>query len=297
MKEIKITENEKEQRIDRFLLKYLDNTSKTNIFKLIRKKRIKVNGSRVKENYFLKEGDFLTIHLHENQIKEMMKEEKIITAEEVDLDIVYEDDEILIVNKPSGLLTHPDSKEYKKALSSKVNIYLRHLATRTFKPASVNRLDKNTSGLVLYCKTYDSLKKYNEMMRKREIGKFYKTIVCGVPKKEGEIKGYLLREERRVNIYEREVEGSKFVHTKYKVINTNGEYSLLDIELLTGRTHQIRASLSYIGYPILGDIRYKGDRIKDNYQLLHAYKMIINGKEYRKDSEEINEYIRKLNLD
>ncbi len=297
MKEIIITENEKEQRIDRFLTKYLDNTTKTNIFKLIRKKRIRINGTRVKENYFLQEGDVLSIHLHENQILEMQKEEKLITAEEVDLDIVYEDDEILIVNKPSGLLTHPDSKEYKKALSSKVNIYLKHLSTRTFKPASVNRLDKNTSGLVLYCKTYDSLKKYNKMMRERKIGKFYKTIVCGVPKKEGEVSGYLLREERRVTIHKHEIEDSKFVHTKYKVLATNGEYSLLDIELLTGRTHQIRASLSYIGYPILGDVRYKGDRIKDNYQLLHAYKMIIDGKEYIKDSDEIQEYTKKLNID
>jgi 23S rRNA pseudouridine955/2504/2580 synthase len=297
MRSIKITDNEKEQRLDRFLTKYLNNTTKTNIYKLIRKKRIKVNGKKTTEKYFLSLDDEVEIHLHENAIDELMKEEIQLSAEDVDLDIVYEDEEILIVNKPVGLLTHPDKKEYKDTLATKVQLYLKHLVTRTFKPASIQRLDKNTSGLVVFGKTYDALKKYNALMKEREIGKFYETVVHGqVLKESGEVKGYLVKDEERnkISISKNERPGSKFVHTKYRVIKSNNQFSYLEVELLTGRAHQIRGSLSYIGHPIVGDTKYGGKKVKGvTTQLLHAYKVVLNGKQYRQSSDQIQGFISK----
>ncbi len=294
MREINITKNEMDQRLDRFLCKYLDDSTKTNIFKLLRKKRIRVNGKRAEEKYFLAEGDVIQIHLHENQIEEMIKPFIKVTAEKVNLDIVYEDEEILILNKPKGLLTHPDQNEYKDTLSTKVQIYLKELCTRTFRPASIQRLDKNTSGLVIFGKTYESLKKYNEYMRERKIGKYYLTVVSGKPREVGEIKGFLTKDEERnkIRISKSETKNSKFVHTKYKVLKSNGKYSLLEVELLTGRTHQIRGSLALINHPIVGDVKYGGERIGDiNSQLLHAYKVTVDNKVYEKVSSEIEAFV------
>ena len=294
MKRIVIKENEMEQRLDRFLCKYLNNTTKTNVFKLIRKKRIKVNGKKVTENYFLQYGDVLDIILHPSAIEEMIKAETVYEATDVNLDIVYEDDEILVVNKPVGLLTHPDQNEYKRTLATSVQLYLKDLCTRTFKPASIQRLDKNTSGLVLFGKTYESLKKYNALMRERKIKKFYLAVVSGKPKAVGEIKGYLTKDEKKNKIYisKEDSDVSKFVHTKYKVLKSNGKYSLLEVELLTGRTHQIRGSLAHIGHPIIGDVKYGGTvNTGHQSQLLHAYKLAVEDKSFEKESEDIKVFV------
>ncbi|MBN2797208.1 MAG: RluA family pseudouridine synthase [Clostridia bacterium] len=296
MKNIIITENEMEQRLDRFLVKYLNNTTKTNIYKLIRKKRIKVNGNRVEENYMLKKADVVEIHLHDNAIDELIKVEEIVDAETVDLDIIYEDDEILVVNKPKGLLTHPDQSEYKKTLATKVQTYLKPLCTRTFKPASIQRLDKNTSGLVIFGKTYESLKRYNALMRERKIHKYYLTIVWGTLKGEGEVKGFLVKDEEKnkVVISKNEKDESKFVHTKYRSLNTANGFTLVEVELLTGRTHQIRSSLAYIGHPIVGDRKYNGKTFNNiKNQLLHAYKVEVESHVFEKSSQEIDDFVKK----
>lgn len=300
LKEIIIGENEEEQRLDRFLLKYLNNSSRSNIYKLLRKKVVKVNGKREKENYFLQKNDKIQIFLSDEAINKLVKEEKneneIVT--DFNVDIVFEDDDILIVNKPKGLLTHPDKKEYKKTLATRVQSYLKHLQTRTFKPASVNRLDQNTSGLVIFCKTYESLKKYNEMMRNRDIKKYYLCIVHGKISKEGEIKGYLTKDtqknvvEIRKNNYNNK---GQFIHTKYRPLEYYGNFTLLEVEILTGRTHQIRASLSKINHPIIGDTKYGGKKIKNiTTQVLHAYKLVIDDKVFVKESKEIERIIKKL---
>lgn len=298
MRTIKVTENEMDQRLDRFLTKYLNKTTKTNIFKLIRKKRIRVNGKRVEEKYFLQMDDEIQIHLHEDAIEELIRPIEKIEAEEINLDIVYEDDDILIVNKPVGLLTHPDSKEYKNTLASKVQVYLKHLSTRTFKPASIQRLDKNTSGLVIFGKNYTSLKKYNEYMRERKIGKFYLTVVSGQPKESGEVKGYLTKNEanNKISISKKDSDEAKFVHTKYKVLRSNKKYSLLEVELLTGRTHQIRGSMAFIGHPIVGDVKYGGEKLNKQNQLLHAYRVVIEDQEYKKSSKAIEAFLKQNNI-
>lgn len=298
--EIIIGKNEEEQRLDRFLLKYFNNSTRSNIYRLLRKKIIKVNGKKQKENYFLQKDDIIQVFLSDDSINKLIKKEKQKFVKNVNLDIVYENKEILIVNKPKGLLTHPDKKEYKKTLATRVQSYLKDLQTTTFKPASVNRLDQNTSGLVIFCKTYESLKKFNEMMRNREIEKYYLCIVHGKISKEGEIKGYLTKDPQKnvVEITKKNYNNKgQFIHTKYKPLDYYGNFTLLEVQILTGRTHQIRASLSKINHPIIGDTKYGGKKIKGiTTQVLHAYKLVIGDREFVKESKDIEKIIKKISI-
>lgn len=303
MKEIIIGSNEAGQRVDRFLCKYMSKSTRTNVFKLIRKKLIKVNGKKVKENYFLVEGDSLKIFLQDSTLHELTGniEENISNDNiKVNLDIVYEDDNMLIVDKPRGQLTHPDKKDDKESLSTVVNQYLKDKITLTFKPASINRLDRNTSGLVVFCKDYDTLKLLNEKSRNREIKKYYQTIVEGKLSGSGEVKGYLNKDKDKNIVRLKQEKTSKddlYVHTKYKSTEIKGGTSLVDVELLTGRSHQIRVSLSSIGHPIMGDVKYKSVKnlgVNVRGQLLHAYKICIDDKCYEKNSKEIMDIWNKL---
>lgn len=298
LREIIVGVNEEKQRLDRFLLKYLNNSTRTNIYKLLRKKVIKVNGKREKENYFLQSNDKIEIFLSEESFDKLIKEDSSEFVENINLDIVFEDDELLIVNKPKGLLTHPDKSEYRKTLSTRVQSYLKNLQTRTFKPASINRLDQNTSGLVIFCKTYDALKNYNELMRNREIKKYYLCIVHGRVDKPGEIKGYLTKDPKKnvVDIKEKNYNGKgQFIHTKYKPLDYYDKFTLLEVEILTGRAHQIRASLSKINHPIIGDTKYGGKKIGNiTTQVLHAYKLVIGDRVFVKESDEIKRIINEL---
>jgi 23S rRNA pseudouridine955/2504/2580 synthase len=283
MKSIEITKNEDNQRLDRFLLKFFKNGKRSEIFKWIRK-NVKVNGKRVTEEYFLLMGDKLDIYLPDDvfEDKSKIKKEKSTQGK---LNIIFENDDILVVDKPAGLLTHPDSKEYKNTLSSYVNHHLQEHISRTFKPASIQRLDKNTSGLVVFAKNYDSLKKYNELMRERKIRKFYYALVHGRIEKAGEVKGYIKKDENENKVYFVK-SGGMFVHTTYKPVQNFGDYSLIELEILTGKSHQIRASMAMIGHPLVADMKYGGKRIKgvDMYYL-DAYKVVIEGNTITKESK------------
>ena len=296
MKKIDITKNESEQRLDRFLLKYFNNTTRSNIYKLIRKKVFKVNGKRMTdENYFLQEGDVLEMFISDESMNAMMKEFIPFKPEKLGLDIVFEDEEILVLNKPKGLLTHPDKSEYKNTLATMVHFYLRDLCTNTFRPAPVHRLDKNTSGVVIFAKTYESLKKYNALMREREVEKYYICVVEGHLRKAGEVKGYLIKDEfqNKVRIVTRDSDEAKFCHSKYKPLKQFGDYTLVEVELLTGRSHQIRASMQLLGHPIVGDLKYGGHRVDDlNNQLLHSNKIIIESRTFEASSKEIDAFIQ-----
>ena len=296
MKKIDITKNESEQRLDRFLLKYFNNTTRSNIYKLIRKKVFKVNGKRMTdENYFLQEGDVLEMFISDDSMNAMMKEFIPYKPEKLGLDIVFEDEDILVLNKPKGLLTHPDKSEYKNTLATMVHFYLKELCTNTFRPAPVHRLDKNTSGVVIFAKTYESLKKYNALMRERDVEKYYICVVEGHLKKPGEVKGYLIKDEiqNKVRIVTRDSDEAKFCHSKYRPLKQFGDYTLVEVELLTGRSHQIRASMQLLGHPIVGDLKYGGHRVDDlNNQLLHSNKIVIETRTFEAASKEIDAFIQ-----
>lgn len=296
MKEFLIKNDAAGQRLDRYLSKLMPLAKKTEIQKWIRIKTIKVNGKKQDSNYRLIENDIVVIYLSDLLLEKYMQE-KIILSDTTDLDIVYEDDNILIVNKPEGLLVHPNKEEYKNTLSSKVQYYLKHLCTKTFTVSSVNRLDKNTSGLVLFCKNYDSLKYYNELMKEKKIKKKYISIVEGRLLNEKVIEGYLLKNEEKNKVYfsKYELENSKYIKTIVKPIEMKKEFTKVEIELVTGRTHQIRVSLKSIGFPIIGDIKYGGKKVFGlNHQLLVANILEFENKKFEIKNEKIEEIWSKL---
>jgi 23S rRNA pseudouridine955/2504/2580 synthase len=302
MQKIQITDNEAPQRVDRFLSKYLNDAQNSVIYRLLRKNIVRINGKRIKENAVLQIGDVLGISLSQEQILQLQRENPPILAQELNLNIVYEDDEILIADKPAGLLTHPDKSEYKNTLATQVQAYLSHLCTKTFCPAPIQRLDKNTSGLVLFAKTYDSLRFYNEKMRNREIEKKYLAVVEGKVEKDGEIKGFLEKDEKKNKVFlsQNSTDGSKFAHTQYAVKENKNGFSLLEITLCTGRSHQIRVSMEYIGHPIVGDRKYSGLCASEmpaqpERQMLHAYKITLaDGRTFESKSERIYDFWNKI---
>ncbi len=297
MREEIISSDAAGQRLDRYLRKYLDNEPLSGIYKLLRTKTIKVNGKAAKENYSLVEGDVVKFFLSDETISSMMRVRRKISADRACLDIVYEDDEILVVDKPEGLLTHPDKNEYSNTLATRVQLYLDHLCTRTFRPAPVQRLDLNTSGLVLFCKTYDSLKRCNELMRERKVEKFYQCIVHGRLDKAGEIRGFLTKDEESntVRLFQKEVPGSVAAYTKFRPLETIRNYSLVEVELLTGRSHQIRISLAVAGFPLIGDTKYGGRKVLGiSTQILHAWRMSIDGKTFEKPGARVMEVWEEL---
>lgn len=282
MKQITITENEAEQRLDRFLRKCLKDYKLGDIYKLFRTNKVKVNNKRQKENYMLQAGDTIQLYISE----EIKTEAKKSAGSDKPIDVVYEDNNILLVNKPFGLLTHPDSPGDNDTLIDRVLYYLQqkdYSPSITFTPSVCNRLDRNTGGLVAVAKNYTALKSMNKLIRERKVKKLYLCVVKGTIKDAGEVKNFLVKDEEqnKVQILDKAKEGAKAVYTKYKPIKYNEDYTMLEVELITGRPHQIRAHFASIGHPLVGDVKY-GDKqlnkifkesFKLDYQFLYAYKL------------------------
>lgn len=275
MRDIRITDNEAGQRLDRFLRKLLKEISLTEIYKRIRKGIVKVNGKKTKENYMLKVGDVVSLY------KEDTEYQKTYKGSFKGINIVYEDDNLIIVDKPVGLLSHPESSKDEDTLVQRVIGYIIKSGegeySPTFSPALCNRLDRNTSGLIVAAKNYSALKSINEMVRERSLIKYYLCIVKGSTEDKGEIKSIIGKDkEKRMAFFETtEAINGKEAKTIYKKIADNGDFSLLNIELITGRFHQIRAHLSSIGHPIIGDTKY-GDKdinyyFGKNFGLKHQF--------------------------
>lgn len=279
MKEIKITKNEEGQRLDRFLKKYLNKANQSFIHKMIRKKNIKVNGLKAGPDIVLKTDDTVQLYLSDETI-DKFRDKKTLQKTDIHFDIVYEDDNILVVNKPIGLSTQPD-KTGKKNLVDEIKVYLdakEENISFTFKPAVCNRLDKNTSGLVIAAKNYDALKQTNKAIRERKIRKYYMAKVHGIIKDDLELKDYLIKNDNKnmVKIINEYRENSKSVITYAHPLKREGKYTWLEVEIETGRAHQIRAHLASIGHPIAGDKKY-GKKDNEKYQVLHAYKLLLDG--------------------
>ncbi|EHI98902.1 pseudouridine synthase, RluA family [Clostridium sp. DL-VIII] len=292
---IEIGPNEAGQRLDKFLRKLLKDVPLSAIFKALRKKDIRVNGTKQNEKYFLEEGDIVEIKYIQSNKEN--KEDKFIKVDPKRVKIIYEDDNMLIIEKWPDVLVHSDTKNNEEpTLTDYVLSYLNDKGDYlpenelTFTPASCNRLDRNTSGMVVFGKSFEGLKCINEAIRDDEIRKYYYTLAKGKVR-DGLYEAYILKnpETNVSKIYDTEVKGSKRIAMEISTVESNGAYSLIDINLITGRSHQIRAHLAHLGNPIIGDSKYGDKKLNSffeskyglNYQYLYAYKLNfrkINGK-------------------
>lgn len=285
MKSITISSNDAGQRVDRLILKTFDRLPKSLMFKEIRKKNIKVNKQRCTPEQILNEGDVLELYLKEDVLHIKEKHYDFLRAS-TDLDIIYEDENIILLNKRVGILCHPDGKDYIDNLVARLKRYLFEKGEwnpddSSFTPSLANRIDRNTGGIVIGAKNSQSLKVINDKIKSREIEKYYLTVVHGkMPKKSEILTAYLTKNEKKnmVIVTDRQTVGSKQIITQYTVLDYYNDASLLEVKLLTGRTHQIRAHLAYIGHPLYGDGKYGAD--KGRYrQALYSYKLQFSFKD------------------
>lgn len=285
MKEFTIGRNDAGQRLDRFLAKAVPLLPASLAQKYIRIKRIKCNGKRIDRDTRLQEGDVLQLYINDEFFDKTREDNAYLTVANPKLNIVYEDENILLVDKRPGLAVHPhDGAEYGRTLIDHIQSYLyqkrewRPREENAFTPALCNRIDRNTGGIVIAAKTAEALRVMNQKIKDWEIDKRYLAIVEGSPKpKEGSLKGYLFKDAQKNRVYVTDTPqpGSKTCQTNYKTLASAAGLSLVECELITGRTHQIRAQFAHVGHPLLGDGKYgKLDKRFDrSYQALYSYKL------------------------
>ena len=286
MREFTIGKNDAGQRLDRFVAKNLPLLPPALLQKYIRLKRIKVNGKGSKRDVRLNTGDILQLYINDEFFDKPSEENMFLTVFQPRLNIVYEDENLLLVDKRPGMVVHADETEKVNTLLTHIQAYLYQKkewdprAEHAFTPALCNRIDRNTGGIVIAAKNAETLRILNEKIRDHEIEKSYLCITVGRPNPpQGKIEGFLLKDEakKQVSFHRRPVPGGKTAVTLYKTLETRGPLSLVECRLLTGRTHQIRVSMAQIGCPLLGDGKYGNGAVNRSYhetrQALYSYKL------------------------
>ena len=321
MKEITIGANDAGQRLDRFLAKAVPLLPASLAQKYIRIKRIKRNGGRAERDTRLEAGDVLQLYINDEFFDKPREDNAYLTVAAPRLNIVYEDENILLVDKRPGLAVHPhDGSEYGRTLIDHIQAYLyqKHewnpRQEHSFTPALCNRIDRNTGGIVIAAKNAEALRVMNQKIKDRELDKRYLASVEGTPKpRDGSLKGYLFKDAKknRVFVTDTPQPGSKTCQTNYRTLASANGLSLVECELITGRTHQIRAQFAHAGHPLLGDGKYgKLDKRFDrNYQALYSYRLTfaftteaggleyLNGKTFQASQVDfVNEYFPNVRL-
>ena len=290
MKVLTVSEQEAGQRLDKLLMKYMNEASMGFIFKMLRKKNITLNGKKADGSEKVNLGDEIKLFLADETIEKFssVKDHSIKTS--VKLDILYEDEHIILINKPAGMLSQKAKPE-----DISLNEYLIHYLLengsvtpeilKTFTPSICNRLDRNTSGIIICGKSLAGLQKMAELLKDRTLHKLYLCSVSGKVTDDQTIKGYLCKDSvhNRVSIHQTEQPDSSYIETFYHPLQIGTDTTLLEVELITGKSHQIRAHLASIGHPIIGDSKYGSKKVNEEYrqryhvnaQLLHAYKLVL----------------------
>ena len=323
MKEFTIGPNDAGQRLDRWLAKTMPLLPAPLAQKYIRLKRVKVNGKGSKRDVRLQKGDVLQLYINDEFFDRPTPENAFLSVFKPQLDILYEDEHLLLLNKRPGMVVHPDDKERVNTLITHIQAYLYQKKEwspyweNSFAPALCNRIDRNTGGIVIAAKTAPALRVMNQKIRDRELQKLYLCVVHGVMKpREGQLKGYILKDEERaqVKVYGHPVPGGKTAVTLYRTLEARNGLSLVECDLITGRTHQIRAQFAAAGCPLLGDGKYgrerDGKRYDRRFQALYSYKLRfdfttdagpldrLNGREWTvKDVDFVQEYFPKERAD
>ncbi len=286
MKEFTIGKNDAGQRLDRWLAKTVPLLPAPLAQKYIRLKRVKRNGKGSKRDVRLEVGDVLQLYINDEFFQTPNRENAFLSVFKPQLDIVYEDEHILLLNKRPGMVVHPDDQERVNTLLTHIQAYLYQKKEwspyweNSFAPALCNRIDRNTGGIVIAAKTAEALRIMNQKIKDRELTKLYLCVIRGeLRPRKGELKGFILKDENKaqVKVYDHPVPGGKTALTLYNTLATEGGLSLVECDLITGRTHQIRAQFAAAGHPLLGDGKYGRER--DNrpfgrsYQALYSYKL------------------------
>ena len=315
MKELTVGKNDENQRVDRFLAKAVPLLPASLCQKYLRLKRIKCNGKRVERDTRLKAGDVLQLYINDEFFDEPKPENAYLTVGTPKLNVLYEDEHILLADKKPGQAVHPhDGAEYGRTLIDHIQAYLyakgewKPREEHAFAPALCNRIDRNTGGIVIAAKTAEALRVMNQKIKDRELEKFYLCVVHGVPSpKQGELRGYLFKDavKNRVYVTQKPQKGAKTAVTRYRTLQSRNGLSLVECELVTGRTHQIRAMMAQNGTPLLGDGKYgKLDKRFDrSFQALYSYRLrfcfttdagclaYLNGQSFQvKDVDFVREY-------
>lgn len=274
--------------MDKMLAKYLNKAPKSFLYKMLRKKNIILNGRKASGSEKLRTGDEVKLFLSDETIAGFSENHFQCTDQK--LDILYEDENIALINKPAGMLSQKASPDDVSLVEHFITYLIQSgqltgEAMRTFHPSVCNRLDRNTSGIVAAGKSMAGLQDLSRLFKDRTIGKYYLCLVDGRVERPSHICGYLKKNNRtnQVEISEKEKPGSSAIKTEFSPLKTGADTTLLEVHLITGKTHQIRAHLASVGHPILGDRKYGDSKLNDacrrkydlNHQLLHAYKIIF----------------------